>query len=85
MRQRGGSWELRVYVGHDPVSGKKRWAHQTVRGGKREAQRALAVMVATLGSRPVVPATATVEELLEQWFNHARDDLSRRRCSRPGA
>jgi hypothetical protein len=45
MRQRGASWELRVFLGHDPLTGKKRYATQTVRGGKREAQSKLAEMV----------------------------------------
>ena len=39
MRRRGKSWELRVYLGRDAVSGKKRWATRTVRAGNREAQR----------------------------------------------
>ena len=26
MRPRGPSWELRVYLGRDPVSGRKRYA-----------------------------------------------------------
>ncbi len=47
MRQRGeGSWELRVYLGRDPLTGEKRWKYKTFKGGKREAQRALAAMVA---------------------------------------
>ena len=45
MRQRGASWELRVFLGRDPVTGKKRYATKTVRGGKREAQSALAAMI----------------------------------------
>lgn len=44
MRQRGGSWELRVYVGRDPVTSAKRYATETVRAGKREAQTALAAI-----------------------------------------
>jgi len=47
MRQRGeGSWVLRVYLGRDPLTGEKRWKYKTFKGGKREAQRALAAMVA---------------------------------------
>ena len=42
IRQRGTAWELRVFVGTDAVTGKKRDATTTVHGGKREAQRALA-------------------------------------------
>jgi len=41
MRQRGSAWELRVYLGADPVNGKQRYATRTVRAGKREAQRVL--------------------------------------------
>jgi hypothetical protein len=46
MRQRGDA-QLRVYVGRDPLTGEKRWTSKTVKGGKREAQRALAAMVAS--------------------------------------
>ena len=41
MRHRGSAWELRVYLGGDPVSGKQRYAMKTVRAGKREVQRLL--------------------------------------------
>jgi hypothetical protein len=30
MRQRGSAWELRVYLGADPVTGKQRYATKTV-------------------------------------------------------
>jgi hypothetical protein len=56
MRQRGeGSWELRVYLGRDPLSGQKRWTYKTFKGGKREAQRALAVMVTDVDGSGVAP------------------------------
>jgi integrase len=45
MRRRGDPWQLRVYLGRDPVTGKQRYASRTVRGGKRVAQRLLAEMV----------------------------------------
>jgi hypothetical protein len=35
MRQRGDAWELRVYVGRDAVSGRKRWVYET--GARWEA------------------------------------------------
>ncbi len=41
MRQRGDSWQLRVFAGYDAVTGKKRWITKTVPGGKWESQRAL--------------------------------------------
>ena len=40
MRQRGSAWELRVYLGADPVSGKPRYVTKTVRGGKVAAAKA---------------------------------------------
>ena len=45
IRQRGDAWELRVYLGADPVTGKQRYASRTVRAGKREAQRVLNEMI----------------------------------------
>ncbi len=44
MRQRGSSWEFRVFLGHDPLTGKQRYATRTVRGGRRDAQRELSVL-----------------------------------------
>lgn len=38
MRQRGASWELRVFLDRDPLTGRKRYATRTVRGGKREGR-----------------------------------------------
>ncbi len=76
MRQRSeGSWELRVFVGRDPLTGRRKYLTKTVRGGKREAQRALAALVA--GPAPVVSAaTMTVGQMLEQWFEQAEGSLS---------
>lgn len=31
MRKRGEAWELRVFRGYDPVTGKQRYAYKTVR------------------------------------------------------
>lgn len=76
MRQRGASWELRVFLGRDPLTGKKRYATRTVRGGKREAQTALAEMVTETERGLTVRTTATVGELLEAWFEFATPDFS---------
>ena len=75
-RQRGASWELRVFLGRDPLTGKKRYATRTVRGGKREAQTALAEMVTEAERGLTVRTTATVGELLEAWFEFAAPDFS---------
>lgn len=76
IRQRGSAWELRVFLGYDPTTGKQRYASKTVRGGKREAQRVLAEMV-TDAKHGLAPRSAsTVGELLEAWFEMAAADLS---------
>ena len=85
MRQRGSSWELRVYVGRDAVTGRKRWVTKTVTGGKREAQRALAATVAEADRGVLQSTTATVGELLGEWFAHARPAFRRSASWRRGA
>jgi len=76
MRQRGASWELRVFLGRDPLTGRKRYATRTVRGGKREAQTALAEMVTEAERGLTARTTATVGELLDAWFEFASPDFS---------
>ena len=76
MRKRGESWELRVFLGYDPLTGKQRYASRTVRGGKRDAQRVLAEMVTEAERGLSVRTNATVGELLEAWFAFASRDFS---------
>ena len=76
MRQRSeGSWELRVFVGRDPLSGRPQYVTRTFRGGRRDAERELAALVSSAETaRPT--ASMTVGEALEQWFEHAKQALS---------
>jgi len=76
MHRRGDAWELRVYLGTDPVTGKQRYATRTVRGGKREAQRVLNEMVTGAERGLSVRTNATAGELIEAWFEHASGDFS---------
>lgn len=71
MRERKPDhWQLRVYEGADPLTGKKRYRTQYVRGGKRAAQKQLALMVTEVGSGVVVPSGKRVAELLDEWIAH---------------
>ena len=76
MRQRGSAWELRVYLGADPVNGKQRYATKTVRAGKREAQRSLNELIVEAERGLATRTTATVGELLDRWLELAREDFS---------
>jgi hypothetical protein len=49
---------------------------RTVRGTKRDAQRALAELVHDVTTGAVRPADITVEDMLDRWLDFARDDLS---------
>ena len=71
IRQRGDAWELRVYLGQDAVTGKKRYATKTMRRQRREADRVLARMVAEADHGTFARTSATVGELLERWFEQA--------------
>jgi len=58
------------------VSGRKRWANQTVHCAKRDAQRALAALVDKSERGALARPRATVGELVEEWFEHAKADFS---------
>jgi len=59
-----GVWQVRVCAGRSPVDGESRYVTRTVRGGKREAQRIAAELVAEVerGLAPLV--RGTVAQLL---------------------
>ena len=75
MRERTpGVWELRVYLGRHPVTGKRVDVSRTFRGGQRAASKALAQLVAdsdelraeAFGEHQGDDAM-TVAELLDRW------------------
>lgn len=71
MRERGaGRWQLRVYEGLDPITGKARYRTRAFKGPKRQAQSALAALVAEVESGAVSPKAMTVGDLLEAWLSH---------------
>jgi len=65
---RPGRWELRVYIGKDPLTGKKRSAHQTVDAtGKRDAQRQCDAWAAELDQH-AGGERGTFGDLAERWM-----------------
>ncbi len=72
VRQRGpNSWELRVYGGTDPLTGRRRWVSKTVRGSRTQAQAELRTLAQTANVAAIVGATTTMAELLERSFGVA--------------
>lgn len=75
IRKRGpNSWQLRVYTGVDPSSGRKRWVTRTIRGSEREARQQLKSLLAEASDMRV--RAGSVSELLDRWFATASADWS---------
>lgn len=70
MRERTkGIWQLRVFIGTDPVTGKPVQRTKTVRvRTKTEANKALATFVAELARDRPKPEDRTVGWMIEQWI-----------------
>ncbi len=70
MRQRSkDSWELRVYQGTDPDTGRQRWLTKTVHGTRRFASGQLEVLVEEASHARL--RSGTLADLLDHWFEAA--------------
>lgn len=69
LQQRGrDSWRLKVFVGRSS-DGKRRYVERTVRGSRRDAERALARLVVEADEgRYAAAAPMTFGELLDRWL-----------------
>jgi integrase len=76
LRQRGDAWELRAYAGVDPVTNRQKYVTRTFRGGKRDAEEALARLVTEVSGGGQAAQDATVGDLLRQWLDLAKPELS---------
>jgi len=71
IRKRGKkSWSIVVDVGRDSETGKRKQRWHTIRGTKRDAERALQEMLVALEKGTYVkPTQLTVGEWLKQWYD----------------
>lgn len=76
LRRRGNAWELRAYVGVDPITSRQKYLTRTFRGGKREAEEALARFTTEVSGGGHAAQDATVGDLIRQWLDLAQNDLS---------
>ena len=73
IRQRGSScYELRVYTGTDPITGKRRWLTRTIHGDRADPCRELKAFAAHANVAPAFGARTTVGELLVLWCARGR-------------
>src|ERR1700728_1483687 len=72
MRERSqGHWELRAFIGPDPVSGKPRQATRSFKGTEYAASKALGKLVAEVEAGKFNRTSATVAQLLDKWLEMA--------------
>ena len=70
IRQRSkGTWTIVLDVGRDPATGKRRQQWHTIRGNKRDTQRALREMLLALDQGTYVkPSQLTLADWLKRWY-----------------
>jgi integrase len=73
IRKRGGSLQVQVFAGRDPLTGRKRWLSRQVRGHTKESYRQAKKVEAMLLERVDLgqhrgSRTRTVGELVERWL-----------------
>lgn len=72
--RRPGSFELRVYVGKDPISGHQQWATRTVKAAsKRAAERLLPAFAAEVYDGQIRTGDTTFGAVLDEWIDTKAD------------
>ena len=76
--RRAGTWEVRVSLGRDPLTGKYHQVSRTVTGTRRDARAALAELTLEVAHETHVAGAsdATVAQLLAEWLDLVQDRLS---------
>ena len=78
VRRRGRqSWEVKIETGPREADGRRQTQYHTVRGSRRDAERALTAILCEVDSGSyVAPSALIVAEYLTDWLDIARDRLS---------
>jgi integrase len=84
IKQRSkGTWSLVVFLGRDPVSGKKRYKWRTVKGTKKQAESELNKLLREIETgTDLEPGRLTTAEFLEQWLDASRSRVGPRTWER---
>ena len=70
-RGKGNNKSLIVYLGRDPVTGKRKYQEQSFKGTMKEAEKALAKMIVELEQGTYVkPTNMTTAEVMEEWLRN---------------
>jgi integrase len=83
IRERGGSLQVRVFAGFDPVTGKRRYLARTIRGTDRAAYRlaekALTKLQAQVDKQRAPESSISLSYALDEWLaGNEIEDTTRR-------
>jgi integrase len=83
IRERSpGKWAVVIDV-RDPETGKRKRKWHSVQGGKRDAQKECARIIADMeAGRYVEPAKTTLAQFLDRWLDHTRAQVALRTFER---
>jgi integrase len=71
------SWSIVLYLGRDPITGKKKQSWRTVHGTKKDAERELNRLLHELDTGAYIdPSRLTVGEYLDKWLDYAKTNVS---------
>jgi hypothetical protein len=72
------SWTIVLYLGKDPISGKKKQSWRTVNGTKKDAERELNRLLHEIDTGAYIdPSKLTISEYLDKWLSdYARTNVS---------
>ena len=77
---RKDSWEVQVYLGKDPETGRKRYHSETVKGSWSQAQRRLTEVLREMDTGTFVePSRLSFGEYMEQWLRDYAETHVRQR------
>ena len=65
-----GRWEVRVYAGRDPGTGRDRQVSRVVHGTQKAAQRLEGKLAREVADADAPPSSTTVSQLLDRWMAH---------------
>jgi len=71
------SWTIVIFLGKDPISGKKRYKSKSVRGTRKTADAVLTRLLHELNTGTYIePSKATVADYLPQWLEFVEPKVS---------
>ncbi len=84
LQRAPGSWSIILYLGRDPITGKKRQKWHTFRGNKKAAQAELTRLVHEVNTGAYIePSNLTVSLYLDRWLaDYAKSNVAAKTLER---